>query len=468
MSVPQQRMSAPAPAQTTTPPATKTYSDRWLVGLSWLLRAALAVLAVWQLLHGNTQGAIVAGQGLAITFLPPIVSRLGGRPVPRLIELIFVGAMAFQYGSESLKLFELLTYWDKIVHPTEIFLATAVVTFLLLGYREVRQLDIPDGMAAVGAMLMGMTIGATWELVEFAFDWFGNANLQKSNADTMTDILTNNTGAIFGALLGFWLYRHRTTNEQRQHCGEIAVWLTDHTAPFVMRHGVVAGVLLALAISGLVFAGWLMDRHPLPPAPSAQGGAADWRFAGGAPLDSSAAVLSGEWQPNAAGICRTDAERPAPGSEKLGLLALAPGQSYGDAAGFRFAADYLAVRPPLGAGTAMQAGLAFGIRDPDDYYLLEISAIHDVLVLEHYINGHKRWVREARVRTRGDEWHQLALTVQADTVSAYLDDQLFFQKSGLPDTGGGIGLWARATQEICFSAVRVEPLSQAPALALRS
>ena len=49
------------------------------------------------------------------------------------------------------KLFELLTYWDKVIHPAEIFLASGVATFLFLGYREIHELEIPDGLAAAGA-----------------------------------------------------------------------------------------------------------------------------------------------------------------------------------------------------------------------------------------------------------------------------------------------------------------------------
>jgi len=175
--------------------------------------------------------------GLAVTLIPPLISRLSGWHVPRMLELTFVFGMFLQYVSESLKLFEIFTYWDKLVHPAEILLATGVATFLLLGYREIHNLDIPDGLAAAGAMMFGVVLGASWELVEFAFDWFGNANLQKSNADTMTDILTNDAGAIFGALFALWLYRHHADDNQRVEFGKIADWLTDRLAQLRAQRG---------------------------------------------------------------------------------------------------------------------------------------------------------------------------------------------------------------------------------------
>jgi len=173
---------------------------------SWALRSLLVICLVVQLVRGNTGGAIVAVEGLVISFVPLAISRFSGQHVPRLLDVTFVLAIALQFCSESLKLFELFTYWDKIVHTLEIFLASGVATYLLLGYRHIQKLKFPDGMAAFAAMLFGMSLGSFWELVEFSMDWFGNANLQKSNADTMTDILLNDAGAVFGTRLAFWLF----------------------------------------------------------------------------------------------------------------------------------------------------------------------------------------------------------------------------------------------------------------------
>ena len=420
---------------------------------AWTLRGLLAALVLGQLLMGNREGATVAGLGLAVTMIPVLITRFSGWHVPRALELTFVLAMFLQYGSESLKLFEILTYWDKIIHPVEIFLATAVAAFLFLGYREHRRLDIPDGLAAFGAMLFGMTLGATWELIEFAFDWFGNANLQKSNADTLTDVLTNDAGAIFGALFAFWLFRHHTTEAQRLKCGEIADWLTDRLTRLFERHGFAVGIAVGLAFVAVIGLGWLMDRRPIPPPPTSSGQPATWDFSRAS--TSRAAPVLGEWQPEERGICRVTMDKPLPGSEKMGLLVLAPQSSYGSDGPFALTATYIVDRPALGDGTAMEAGLAFGIRDPENFYLLRASAIHDVVAIERYIHGRKRVLREERMRTRGDEARAISVHVQGDRVVASLDGRQVLQEVGLVETAGGVGLWARATARACFSDVQV-------------
>jgi hypothetical protein len=415
---------------------------------AWGLRWLLAAISIFHLLKGNQEGAIVAAQGFVVSMLPPIISHFSHRHVPRLFELTFVAAIFLQYVSESFKLFEIMSYWDKIVHPGEIFLAGALATYLLLGYRELHELEIPDGLAAAGAMMFGMALGAFWELVEFGLDWFGNANLQKSNADTLTDILANDAGAIFGPLLAFWLYRHVTTQQQRRGFGEIAEWLTGRLARMFEEHGVRIGVIVGLAIAAIVVAGWLMDRRTLP---------ASWDFRASAIDPSSTTALVGDWQQEPRGICKVNNAPVRPGSEKMGLLALEPDVRYGEPNGFVATTTYYAERPVLGDGTAMETGLAFGLRDADNFYLMKASALHDTYSLERYIGGRKRDLREERVRLRGNEWHQLRLELFSDQATVFHDGRMIFQEHGLEQTDGGVALWARVTTAGCFADAAVQP-----------
>lgn len=440
-----------APTQQQTPDTSRTH---WEV---WLLRALLVVSAAIHGLDGNMAGLRVAAMGLAFSLVPPLITRFSGWHVPRLLEATYVLAIVLQFISESFKLFEVFTYWDKLVHPAEIFLSSAVAVFLFLGYRHVHQLEIPDGLAAAIAMLFGMALGLVWELIEFGSDWFLGTGLQKSNADTMTDIQTNIGGAIFGPLLGFWLYRHRLDDSQQSKMGEIADWLTGRLARLFERHGVLVGIVFAVVFAAIMLYGWYVDRGPLPPIPSGQGEARTWTFAGGAAGGAPGGVepLLGTWQTEPRGICRVNPEPPRPGSEKMGLLALNPGDGYGDR--LDLSARYFLARPPLGTGTMMHAGLAFGVRDADNFYLLEASATHDIVALKRYIHGRERWQREVHLITRGEEWHDLRAAVRGDRVTASLDGRVLFEEAGLQETAGGVGLWARVTSAGCFSEARVEP-----------
>lgn len=434
---------------------------------SVVLRLLLLGVLGYQVVTGHVNGAVVAGIGLVLTLVPAGISHFSGWHVPRVLELTYVLGIALQFVSESFKLFELFTYWDKLVHPAEIFLASGVATFLLLGYRELHELEVPDGLAATGAMLFGISLGATWELVEFAFDWFGNTNLQKSNADTMTDVLTNNAGAIFGTLAAFWVFRHRLDAPQHMRFGQIAEWLTSWMVVVFSRHGLAAGIVVALLVAGMVLAGWLVDRPPFvspaayaePVGPAGSGGS--WQFVRARGLPPEVQPVAGDWRVGERGACQTRPEGVVPGSEEPAVLLLQPDAVYGAQRGFAVETEYGLDRPAIGSGTAMNAGILFGWRDPDTYYLLRASATTDAVDLTRYIGGRPRELREERLRTHGGEWHRLRLEVQGDQVRVLADGKLVFQETASEALDGHLGLWTRVSATGCFTFASVQPLRPA-------
>lgn len=428
---------------------------------SWLLRLLLVATALFQLWGRNTSGATVAGEGVVVSLAPQLLARLSRTHVPRPAELLFTLAIALQFTSESVKLFELLYYWDKVVHPTEIALAAALVGWLVLGYRDALGEAWPTRLGALVGFLFGVWLGVFWEFVEFSADWFGNTGLQKSVADTTSDLFANAMGAFVATLLAAHAYDHWLSATQRQKLGALAHWLGGGSGRWLDRHGPAAGLVLAgLVTAGIAAALWV-DRGPpaLDPGQAA-GTASTWSFvSGGGATGTNAdtSPLLGDWVPDGRGICRVNLDQPRPGSEQPGLLRLGSSTAaFGlQAQPFAVTTRYLEARPPKRQGTQMDAGIAFGLRGPKDYYLLEVSALHDVVRLDRYVSGRRRDVREELVRTRGDEWHTLGVQVRGETVTAELDGAPLFAVAGLADTAGGIGLWGQTAEATCFEEARV-------------
>ncbi len=426
---------------------------------SWALRLLLLAAFGLQLATGNRAGATVAAEGLVVSLIPVAIERVSHIRVPRVVEFTFVLAIALQFVSESFKLFELFYYWDKLVHPTLIALSSMIATYLLLGYRERGDARLSTRLAAALGWLFGASLGAFWEFVEFAGDWFGNTDLQKSNADTMTDLLANCNGALVATLLAVWIYYHWVPESERQDMGRLAEWLTDGLGRFLARHGRLVGAAFVVIVVGLIGAAVAIDRDP--PALAADltpGGSEQWQFT--ADDRPATATLLGDWTTDERGICRENPEHPEPGSEKPGLLALAPGSAYG-AEGQRFTltATYYEQRPSVSQGSQMDAGIAFGIRSPDDFYLLEANALHDIVRLDRYVHGRRRDVREEVYRTRGNEWHTLSLDVDGGAVEASIDGKSLYAVPGLQDASGEIGVFGVTASATCFSqaAVQVTP-----------
>src|SRR6266700_2520786 len=127
-------------------------------GVHWesgLLRLVLLGIVAIQLATGNVDGAIVASEGAVVSLLPMLIQRLSKTHVPRALEFAYVAGMTLQFVSESIKLFEVFYYWDKLVHPTLIALTAMVAGWILLGYREAFGVRITTHFAAVFGLLVG-------------------------------------------------------------------------------------------------------------------------------------------------------------------------------------------------------------------------------------------------------------------------------------------------------------------------
>jgi hypothetical protein len=231
------------------------------------------------------------------------------------------------------------------------------------------------------------------------------------------------------------------------------MWLCAGPRRLLASYGGVFGAVAAASLLAITWSARAIDQgEPALAAGLQPGESVTWTG-----LASPAQALAGDWLRDPRGTCRENLDHPRPGSEQAGLLDIAPGSVYGqDGQTFSITAPLFEERPPVIDGTQMDGGIAFGIRDKDDYYVLEQSALHDVVRLDHFVHGRRRDVREATVRTHGDEWHTLQVRVAGDRVEAGIDGQPAFVVDGVSDAAGGVGLWARTAAATCFRPVQVQ------------
>jgi hypothetical protein len=165
-----------------------------------VLRIALLVGAVVFALLADPGAAALLGFLGALTLLARLVN------LPRAYDLCFTAGMVLQGYGEALGVYDSFAMFDDLVHFT-LPMLTAPVLYIALARLEV----VPDprdethvqhytGIFVVTAAL-GVTIGALWELVEWAADtWFGT-QLQLGNTDTVGDVLSDSIGSLVGAAL---------------------------------------------------------------------------------------------------------------------------------------------------------------------------------------------------------------------------------------------------------------------------
>ena len=172
-------------------------------------------------------------------------------------------AVALPIASSVLGLYDRITHWGKLIHGLEGFFVAVTVGVLLLAWRDREHIDWSDQLATLMTICIGIFAGVMWELVEFVLDWARYADLQKSNSDTMTDLLWNDVGAVIGALLAVRVYCHMLRANDRADLGQTATWILHGPSRVLDRHGFLVSIIVALLVAAAVAALWFAGR-PVP------------------------------------------------------------------------------------------------------------------------------------------------------------------------------------------------------------
>jgi len=116
---------------------------------------------------------------------------------------VFIFATIFL--GEIKDFYEKYWWWDVVLHTG------SAVAFGLFGFIFIFMLFEGDRWAAPPIAIaflsfcVAMSIGAVWEIFEFAMDQLFGMNMQKSGLiDTMWDLIVDALGALFSAVTGYF------------------------------------------------------------------------------------------------------------------------------------------------------------------------------------------------------------------------------------------------------------------------
>lgn len=168
----------------------------------------LLLFAAYALLRWRLEVAAVALGTLGLAMAPVYFARWAEIEVPRSFiaaVTLFVGGTLFL--GEVFQFYYRFWWWDIAMH------GGSAIGFGLIGFVLVFMMFQGDRYAAPPiavaffAFCFAMTIGTVWEIFEFGMDQAFGFNMQKSGLmDTMTDLIVDAGGAMFGATVGFaWL-----------------------------------------------------------------------------------------------------------------------------------------------------------------------------------------------------------------------------------------------------------------------
>ncbi len=117
----------------------------------------------------------------------------------------------------------------------------------------------------------------------------------------------------------------------------------------------------------------------------------------------------------------------------------------------------LKVRVKPVAGSVDQAGgLAFGIRNVNNYFVLRINALEDNLVIFEFVNSRRFQRATVNQEIKTGEWRSLATEISGNTCKGYLDGELRLEYTAARPLSGYVGLWTKADSVTYFDELTIE------------
>jgi pyruvate,water dikinase len=130
-------------------------------------------------------------------------------------------------------------------------------------------------------------------------------------------------------------------------------------------------------------------------------------------------------------------------------LAIAKDSEVGDAV--------LKVRVKPAAGSVDQAGgLAFGIRNINNYFVLRVNALEDNIMLFEYVNNKRLTRATVQHEIKKDQWYLITVETKGNTLKGYLDDQLLLEYTAERPLTGYVGLWTKADSVTFFNELTID------------
>ncbi|GHA93150.1 hypothetical protein GCM10009069_15240 [Algimonas arctica] len=169
----------------------------------WALLMGSAGISVWT---QNWNQLFLAITVFGLTLLPFFFESWADVRLPK----SFIGAVVFFiFGTIFLgeigDFYERFTWWDTLLHTGSAIGFAMIGTVVMLFFVRGDRLRAPALLLAIMAFAFAVSIGAVWEIYEFAMDQFFGMNMQKSGlVDTMEDLIVDVIGAAIGAGAGYW------------------------------------------------------------------------------------------------------------------------------------------------------------------------------------------------------------------------------------------------------------------------
>jgi len=184
--------------------------------------AVLALAFIVALVTARLSLAFVSVATLSLSLLPLLVVRRFGVHLPvSFFAIITVFIFSTIFLGEVFDFYERYWWWDVLLHGGSAMAFGMMGLLFVLFLFEGDRYAAPPWALALIAFTFAVSIGAVWEVFEFAMDQIFGMNMQKSGLiDTMWDLIVDMIGGLSGAVAGFLYLKGREVGGPSRLLGE--------------------------------------------------------------------------------------------------------------------------------------------------------------------------------------------------------------------------------------------------------
>lgn len=124
----------------------------------------------------------------------------------------------------------------------------------------------------------------------------------------------------------------------------------------------------------------------------------------------------------------------------------------------------IAIRFKAVSGTVDRAGgIAFRLKDPQNYYVVRANALEDNVRLYRVRNGRREELAGANIKVPSGEWQTLAVRAEGNRLGVSFNGKTLFEaRDETFPAGGKVALWTKADSVTRFDGIVISPLPGPP------
>lgn len=171
--------------------------------------------------------------GLVVMLLPSVINHRWSVPIPRNIYIMYyVFLYCAIFLGEVFDFYYVIPHWDIILHAFSGAMLSALGFIMvdLLNSNQRVSVELSPFFESVFAFCFALSLGAIWEIYEFAGDMILGLNMQKAYLangtalvgkaalmDTMEDMIVDAFAAAVVAFAGYKANKQKAAKERKEH-----------------------------------------------------------------------------------------------------------------------------------------------------------------------------------------------------------------------------------------------------------